>query len=225
MIPIERRSIQLTPAEVRTVRQLFEAHAPELARAADTGMQAAEVHQPFFRRHRIIEIGLVQTFPAREAHVALSDPRSGRLLTGRLDELNDMVALDPPPRIADEGIARIYGNVADYWTTGAGYYGELLIQSFDDIPFSDGLLEVEQHMVDALREMLGEHIEGLRVDPTDGGFTLTSWLVTRCQLIRRELGVQITGHLSRTDQVYDSELPVPEGRFWAMVGGRLVPVG
>jgi LacI family transcriptional regulator len=41
----------------------------------------------------------------------------------------------------------------------------------------------------------------------------------------RELVVPPDGLLRRTDQVHAADLPLPMGRLWKLVNGRVIPVG
>ena len=224
MISIERRAVTLSPAEERALRQHLLENAPGFADALQEGAATALVTQPFFRRHRIIEVEATGAFPVRSMFLALTAGGEPRILTGSLVTLNRLVGEDPPPRIDAGGTARIYANVCDEWTRDSEH-GELVIDSLDELPVFDTLEPAERALVEDLHVRLGDVVAPIDVQPGDAGWEVTKWLVASRALIHRRLRVAPTGHLLREDTVCERGLPVAMGLVWGFVDGRLVPVG
>ena len=187
------------------------------------------VKQSFFRRARILRRSPPPTASpselSRQPVFAAQLNDRVRTLTGRLDMFNQLVDADTPLGLGAVNTATMYVHMADWWTTESEH-GELIIEDFDDIPFLPDMGAVEEVLVDDLRDMLGSHITAPAMQLGGDGWLLTKWLVASGALIRRELTVDSKAHVGRSDTVYDSELPVPLGRFWgADETGRLVPTG
>lgn len=224
MISIERRTLTLTPDEDRAVGQVLSERAPAFFALLNDGLATTLVTQPFFRRHRIVELEATGAFPARSMVLALPETGAPRILSAALPALNKLAGDDPPPRIDGGGTARIYANLCDEWTTESEH-GELVIDSLEEIPWFDDLDPAEQGLVARLRDTFGAAIGPLEVEATASGWDVTKWLVASRMLVRRRLSVASTGHLLRQDVVYERALPVAHGLVWGVVQGRLVPVG
>ena len=215
----------------RAVTTQLPAWLPDLS-----GVDFLLLEQPFFRAHRICEAQRRGGFPARRFHFVLPagaggapSPSAGSaipgalVLTGHLGNLQAVCAAEPP-LLPDVDTARAFANIGDFWTTESAL-GELLLNSFAEIPWEKNLPPSEQAIVDSLRDSVAAHLQPPQVEPTPDGVRVSKWILSNRALIRRELVVSARGQLSRRDEVLDEALPVPPGNLWGMLNGRLVPTG
>ncbi|HIA04750.1 MAG TPA: hypothetical protein EYN66_23130 [Myxococcales bacterium] len=101
----------------------------------------------------------------------------------------------------------------------------MLIQEFDEIPFLDDLDPIEQVLIDDLKDAVESMIRPLHMEEYDDGFIMVKWLLSEQRLICRALEITFGGEVARTDEIFDSTLPVSAGHYWGMRNGRLVPIG
>jgi len=225
MVDITRERIRLSPAELLALKGAVGFQLPQFGPRVSAGdIRLSLMHQPWFVRHRIVEIESPGTFPAYQVHCAFDTAGQCGILTGNLVVLNAVVTADPPPRLAAADDAVVYANLIDHWTTESRL-GELLIHSLDEIPWFEELDPVEEMLIEDLGEQVGHLMGPLKVRAEGTGFVVEKWLLIACQLIYRELHVSADGHVERRDKVVDTELPCPKGEMWGMVDGRLVPTG
>lgn len=226
MVEIRREALQLSTLEAQSLQRAIAQQLPEFGpRVTAGGLETELIIQPWFARHRVIEVMAKAHFPAQAVHVAFNEAGQCGVLTGNQVVFNAMVTADPPPRISSAEEATVYANLADHWTTESGL-GELLLASFDDIPWHDGLHEVDEVLIEDLAEQVGELIGPPRlIAQGPRGYALEKWILAAAQLLHRVLHVGIGGSFERKDQLIDGELPVPRGSVWGMVDGRLVPTG
>ena len=221
---IERRRINLRGEEAQLLKTAIRAQYPSFAHRLQAGVVGEALTQPWFRRTHIIEVISENVEPATSLCTALLDGR-GYVLTGHIEHINWLVENDPPPRLTDEEQTMAYGNIMDSWST-MSQQGELLIETWDDIPFYPDCGPIERELMAATRKQLEAHIGAPKVRPGRSGWILEKWLVASGALIRRELHINTNGDIRRRDDVLDNELPVPKGNKWGMDGrGRLVPLG
>lgn len=225
MIPIGRQPLQLGPHDLAALQQGVSAQLPWFTARATAGVSAELITQPFFSYHRIVEVMSQVPHPALSVHVAFLPTGQVCVLTANLAGFCGVAAADPPPCWPGAEAAQIYANLADYWTTENTTYGELLLNNFDEIPWHSELDEVDRMVVETLQETVAAHVAPPAAEQRDGVWLMHKWVLTACTLIRRRLEVQPNGQVARHDEVMDNELPVPPGRYWGMVNGRLVPTG
>jgi hypothetical protein len=215
----------LRPLEVAALKRAVDMQRPEFGpRLTSGGIVTEAIKQPWFARHRVIEVMSQTVFPAMTIHVVFGPDGGCGVLTGNPAVFEAMVAADPPPRLADAQSATIYANVADYWTTESPL-GELGISSLDEIPWLAEIDDIELMMVEALQDAVGAEVSAPSIRSTDDGFVQVRWVVSAAQLLRREVHVSRGGQVRRTDELVEGDLPVHPGRMWGMVDGRLVPTG
>ncbi len=224
MAQLGRQSIKLGPQAINSLRGAVGFQYPQFAPRVSGGIQTELIEQPWFARHKVVEVNSVAHFPAKSITVAFDEQALCGVLTANLAVFNAIVAADPPPRIADLDDALVYGNIADHWTSESGL-GELVVASLDEVPWAEDLDPIEQMLIDDLAEQVGQLIEPLRIVRRENSFVIEKWVVAAAQLIRREVEIAPSGRVDRRDQLIDSELPCPKGEIWGMVGGRLVPIG
>ena len=225
MISIGRQPLQLGPHDLAALQQGVAAQLPWFAARTAASVNAELITQPFFSFHRIVEICSQVPHPAQSVHVAFLPTGQVCVLTANLAGFCGMAAADPPTPLTDQQTAQIYANLADYWTTENTAYGELLLNSLDEIPWQADLDEVDRVVVETLQEEVAQHVAPPRAELQDGIWQMHKWVLTASKLLHRQLRVTPAGQVSRHDELVDQELPVPPGQYWGMVDGRLVPVG
>jgi hypothetical protein len=223
MLQLARTKVQLTPAEHAQLRAAVERDAQEFAHRVANPLEVDQIEQPWFRRHRVLDVQSAVPFPARRIHVVASGTDM-HVLTAHLEHLQRTAASDPPLDLADEDSAAAYAASGNAWTR-VHALGELQVASFDEIPWYANLDGAQRKTIDELAARWGHAIgpEERRRGPD--GWVFHSWWVAMRKLIERELVVPQGGQLRRVDQVRAEELPVPPGSHWGMVNGRLVPIG
>jgi hypothetical protein len=181
-----------------------------------------KIEQPFFRQSVVIEA----TTPELRICAALAgEPRRVWLLSGRPENLSAIAELERPAELNNPKIATAYALKCSDWTLPPSPFGELLMMSFEGIPFRSPLKQEERAAVDELRARISDRIQPLRLALGVGTSEVTMWLVGGQMLVERTLIVSINGHFEQQDAVCARELPVPDGRFWGFVNDpRSVPI-
>lgn len=220
---IGRTTIALSKAELEHLRVGVERDASEFAHRLAQPLEVDRYDQPFFRRHRILEVSSAVPFPARSITVAAWDDGM-RVLTAHLDNLQSVAAHDPPLDLDDETKAAGYAEHGQGWTS-AYALGELRIGTFSDIPWFASLDAEQEQAIAELAALFGAAITGEQRTRVGEGWSFRSWWVAHRQLIERELIVPRDGKLRRTDVVHARDLPLPAGNHWRFVDGRYLPVG
>ena len=146
------------------------------------------------------------------------------ILTGHLEQLREIARADPPAGITDSEAARAYANAVDFWTT-ENDLGDLLVSTFEEIPWRKNLTDAERQRIADLESSVSTQIEPPKVRSSANDTIVTRWLLSNRRLLRRELVVSNDGQVTRTDQVVAEDLPAPSGKLWGFVKGRLVPTG
>jgi hypothetical protein len=224
MLRLSRAKIQLSPAELGPLRAAVERDAPEFAHRLANPIEVDRLEQPWFRRHRVLDVQSAVPFPARRLHVAVGPDGAVRVLTARLANLQAVAADDPPLDLDDEENAEAYAAYGNAWTS-AHALGELKLGSFGEIPWHASLDEGQRRVIEEVRARWGASIQPETRRRGPDGWAFHSWWLAMGKLIERELVVPRDGRLRRTDQVHAAELPVPPGNHWQFVNGRLLPVG
>jgi len=222
-IKLLRKPFQLSPTQLTRLREAAERDAHAFVDRLSGPIDVHEITQPWLRRHRVLEIGSAAPFPARALFVVVND-REIRVLNARLENLQRAAAEDPPLRMEREDNAADYAAYGHAWTTPAAM-GELRIESFDEIPWHARLDDKSRQQIDELRARFGDAIRPEERKQTSEGWHFRSWWIATRQLIERELIVEANGQLRRIDQVHAEYLPLPPGRHWKLVDGRLIPAG
>ncbi len=226
MSDLERRPVALAGEERRALERALAAGLPGFAPRVSEGrvFEVEEIAQPWFRHHRILEVRSPVPPPERQIHVAFDAEGACSVLTASLESFNAMSRRDSPPRLEEPDGALRYANLADWWTTESTL-GELLISTFDEIPWHRSLPPKEAERVERLRGQVADLIQPLRIERRGEDWFVEKWLVSAARLIRRELSVSQGGQVNRHDRIVAEDLPCPRGRLWGFVDGRLVPVG
>ena len=214
-----RRNPQLSPPDLDALRAAIARELPDFTARLNQAM-LVEIEQPFFLHTRIIEINSPLPAPARIVYCARMADGNIAVLSGRPEALRVLCKSDPPACDHREA-ALVLANVIAVWIVDA--LGELRIASFGEIPWRTELTDAERARVDALRASHAARIAAPDLEAVEGGFALRYWSVARSRLIRRSIRIA-TGTVEVTSEVV-AELPVPPGRVWSMVDGRLIPIG
>ncbi len=194
---------------------------PELSGLLEKSL-VHKIEQPLFRQIVVIEA----TTPEFRICTALAgEPRRTWLLSGRPENLSAMAKLERPAELNDPKTATAYALNCSDWTLPPSPFGELLVVSFEGIPFRSPLKQEERAAVDELRARIGDRIQPLRLALGVGTFEVTIWLVCGQMLVERTMKLSINGHFELQDAVCARELPVPDGRLWGFVSDpRSVPI-
>ena len=223
MLQLARTKIQLMPAELAELRAAVEKGAPEFAHRLANPTEVDRIEQPWFVRHRVLDVQSAVPFPARRIHVVAAEGEM-RVLTAHLEHLQETAAADPPADLDGAENAAAYAGYGNAWTR-VHALGELKVGSFDEIPWYGDLDDAQRKVIDDLRATWGPEIRPETRRLSFDGWVFHSWWIAMGKLIERELVVPRDGQLRRIDQVRAAELPVPPGNHWQFVNGRLVPVG
>jgi hypothetical protein len=220
---IGRTTIKLSAAEQQALRVAVERDAPELSDRLAHPAEVDRYDQPFFRRHRILEVAWATPFPAKSVTVAAWDDGM-HVLTAHIEHLQAVAAHDPPLDLDDETKAAGYAEHGQGWTS-AYALGELKIGTFSDIPWNGFREPEDDTIIDDLGKRFGDRISIERRERVPEGWRFHSWWLAHRQLIERELIVPRDGKLRRIDTIHARDLPVPAGNHWRFVNGRYLPVG
>ncbi len=214
------------PVEDRfSLRTAVERDLPAFARRLDGVLEIEEIAQPFFTGLQVLEVVSAAPPPPQKIHLGRSEsPRRLWVLTRHIEHLRAMAELERPRDLTDPNAAKEYALHATAWTTESPL-GELRVASLDEVPWFDDLSDAERARVDELRRTLAGEIGPEKLEMAIAEYRLTYWLVANQRLIRRTLTVPLSGALRRDDRVVADQLPVPPGKIWKFVDGRLVPVG
>lgn len=221
MTALTRQPLHLSPHQRQSLAQALP--WPASRTAPDTPLETEVLLQPWFQNHRIVEVRSPLPHPPLQAHLALAPDDAWLLLTGHLETLNHLARRDPPSLQTDQEALR-YANLVDWWTTESRL-GELLLDSFQEIPWLRPLSPEQRAYVRHLEDRFAAQIHPLRIERQEGAWGVTKWLLSAARLLRRTLTVTPQGQLSRQDEVLAEDLPCPRGEFWGFVDGRLVPIG
>lgn len=224
MVPVKSSPIRLAPDEMEALKRAVAVERAPFLHRLDRPVTTTRIEQPFFSRHRIVEVSSAMPMPATRVHVALAPDGTVRVLSGRLANLHAIAAAEPPHSLDDAEHAQAYANLADFWTSESEF-GDVTVASFADIPWKTTLAPDERARIDELRKTLGEAIAPMTLARTENGHALSLWVVANRRLVHRRLHVPLDGKLRRDDEVRAAELPVHPGRLWGFVNGRLVPTG
>jgi hypothetical protein len=223
MLELARTRISLTPTELSRLRAAAERDAHAFVDRLQGPIEVEQVEQPWFRRHRILEVASAAPFPARSLDVATADGEF-LVLNARIDHLQHIAAADPPAgmdRLENAAPYAVYGNG---WTSTSAM-GEVRIDSFDQIPWQASLDDAQRARIEALRQRWSAEIRPETSEHSAAGWRFRHWCIATRQLVERELLVEPSGQLRRTERFHEQYLPVPPGRYWRLVQGRLIPVG
>lgn len=205
------------------LRLEVEARRPTFARRLDRSVLIDEVANPWFRQHRILFVQSPSPMPAIGIVVCLAPSGRVRVLAGQVTALNE-VARAERIELTDDKDARAYANVVTSWTRAADF-PEMPVDSFDAIPFRPDLTETERSRIQRLRAEVTGRLAPLSFVRAGDGWRLDVWLVSVSRLIHRTADLRADGTLDVGDDIVATELPIPPGRVWDMVDGRLLPVG
>lgn len=218
-----RTTITLSSEEQAQLETAVRAEAASFIDRLAGNLKIERIDQPWFRRHRVLEVGSPMPFPARRVYVAAYDGGM-HVLSAHLENLRRVAAHDPPSELDDEATAAAYATHGNAWTREYAN-GELKIGTYSDIPWHPGLKPEEQARVDELGARLGGSIAPEQHRRTDEGWVIRTWWVAHRRLIEREIVVPRDGQLRRHDTIHAEDLPLPPGNVWRMVNGRYLPVG
>lgn len=205
------------------LRREIGVHRPIFLERLDRPILIEDVGNPWFRQHRILFVQSPSPMPAIGITVCLAPSGRYRVLAGQPTALNEVARAE---RIAltDDEDARAYANLVTSWTRAADF-PEMPVESFDEIPFRPALSEADRSRIQRLRAEVIGRMAPLSFVRAGDGWRLDVWLVSVSRLIHRIADLRADGTLDVRDDIVATELPVPPGRVWGMVDGRLVPVG
>jgi hypothetical protein len=224
VLRLARTPVRLTPAEHAALRAAAERDAPAFAPRLDRPVDVVRLEQPWFRRHRVLELVSAAPPPDRRIHVAVGPTGTVLMFTAHIERLRQVAAEDPPPGLDERDAAADYATYGDFWTRVSAL-GELIVEAFDEIPWYPAPDAAQRERVALLRAAWAESITTQVCRRTDEGWSLRSWRLIERRLVERELVVPRDGQLRRRDATRATELPVPPGRYWKLVNGRGVPAG
>jgi hypothetical protein len=216
--------LELTPHRRAELRVAVAREARHFAHRLDRPLDVERREQPWFRRHEVLDVQSPVPFPAMRLYVAVAGDDHVRVLTGRLANLHRVAGADPPPGLDDPERAEDYAVFANAWTCESSL-GELKIAYVDDIPWPDRLGREALAEVRELRRRFAAAVGPEERRQTADGWAFRSWWVAMRRLVERELVVPPDGRLRRTDIVHAVDMPLPAGRLWKVVAGRLIPIG
>ena len=217
--------LELSPVRRDALRVAVAREARHFAHRLDRPLEVERREQPWFRRHEVLDVQSPVPFPAMRLYVAVAgDDDAVRVLTAHLANLHRVAEADPPPGLDDPERAEDYAVFANAWTCEATL-GELKIADVDDIPWPDGLGREALAEVRELRRRFAPAVGPEQRWRTADGWAFRSWWVVMRRLVERELVVPPDGRLRRTDVVHAVDMPLPAGRLWKVVAGRLIPIG
>jgi hypothetical protein len=223
-VTIGARKLSLDPGErallAAAVERDWGRFAPRLAGRIDV----SERLQPWWPRHRVLEVSSPAPMPATMIHVAVTPSGGWRVLRGHPEVISELARVDRPAQLADAEQARAYASICTSWTTDA-QWGELTVAAFDEIPFREELSAAERELVKELRMRHAADLHAPALVAREDGWIIESWVVSQARLIHRRVTVGQDGQLGRADTIVASSLPVPPGKAWGLVNGRYVPVG
>jgi hypothetical protein len=159
------------------------------------------------------------TRPLKKRFFIAAEP-AWTLLTGHVDRFNAL----PHAPVTSLERARAVARIADMSTT-TWQLGQLAIASFDEIPWRPWLEDRDRKRIEAARATAGARIAPERESFHDDTYTFETWVVTEGTLLLRTLAVTTSGTFSRSDEIVADPVPVPLGRHWGLVDGRLIPTG
>ncbi|MFT5467516.1 MAG: hypothetical protein ACI8UO_002620 [Verrucomicrobiales bacterium] len=143
-------------------------------------------------------------------------------LRGSLEAFNELVQAKPPVGMEEELTARGYIHSVDAWTCAATW-DEFLLECWSDLPVAGA--DLVHPSIQQAEQRWGNLIQPPSIERKDGDWRMEKWVLSDRRLVRRTLTVDAEGRVDRQDEICAAELPVPEGRFWAVgPGGRLIPV-
>src|SRR5579871_529340 len=210
MVNISSRPVTLSPEEARRLDEALAAESPKFVHAARGPLTVLLLEQPFFKRHKLLVAQSPMAFPAQQVHAVVSPFGEVHVLTGHLEHLQRAAENERPIGLDGDELARAYANVVDFWTTESEL-GELLVESFDDIPFFPHPTPVERARIDVARAKASARVQPPSLARIESGHLLTKWVVANKRLLKRELVVPVDGRVRRTDEIVLDELPVHAG--------------
>lgn len=180
-----------------------------------------EVPQDVFPGVRVLRMDLATMPLKKRAYLAAGDTWS--VLTGHIDSYN-LLAAGAAQTVSSFERARHVARLADTWTT-TWEHGQLEVASFAEIPWRTWIEADERARIEAARANIADQIAPEQLACVDGEYVITTWVVAHAKLLRRTLGVTFGGRFRRSDEVMTPSLPIPLGRYWRVVDGRLIPTG
>ena len=203
----------LSSEDCEALRREVAHELPELSGFLEKSL-VHKIEQPFFRQVEVIE---ATTQELRICAALAGEPRRAWLLSGRPENLNAIAELERPAELNNQKIATAYALNCSDWTLPPSPFGELLVTSFDEMPFRSPLTQEERAAVDELRARIGDRIQPVRLALGVGTSEVTIWLVSGQMVVERTMKLLINGHFEQQDAVCARGLPMPDGRFWGFV--------
>jgi hypothetical protein len=220
----DRKPLVLSAAEREQLGRAIARDRPELAAPLSGPIVQTELLlQDLFPRQRVFIVE-APGFHSAQIHVAWL--RSGEMLvlTGHVKNFCALAAADPPAGLSDPKIATEYAEQASDWTA-TSQFGALRIGSVDEIPWFAKPSADDQARIDEVRAAFAARIAPQKLFASAFTYELVYWLIDNQRLIERTLVVYPNGQFACNDQVHAQGLPIPQGRYWGTVNGRIVPVG
>ncbi|MFN0247315.1 MAG: hypothetical protein ACKV2T_10545 [Kofleriaceae bacterium] len=190
--------------------------------AKDEHFTISEVEQAILPRERILCVVFLARSQKKTSYV-VAGTGEWILLTGHVDHFN-AIAERSALTASSLDEARAIARLADTWTT-TWEHGQLEIASFAEIPWRSYLEDRDHKTIEAARVNVGPRIGPEEQVHENGEYVFTTWVIAHAKLLRRTLGVTESGRFRRGDEIVVPLVPVPLGRYWTRVDGRLIPTG
>ena len=206
-ITIASKLIEVDPDVMERVKAACAAEWPAFLPRFGGPLQCYERVQPWWRRHRLVDVHSPVPAPAVSLPVVFVPGGAIRVLRGHPEHVVEMARTDPPRNLDLPSHARAYATFCGEMTSDAEG-GEQSVDSFDQIPFRTSLAPAERELIKALRVKHAADIHAPKLEKTAAGFVLEMWMVSRSRLIHRKVVVPRSGQLTREEHVLADPIPV-----------------
>lgn len=207
-VRVEARSVfgRLTRHRVADDRfgRALAAIAPELTVAKRTILEHGK---DCFPEHCILKIRCGDD----SLWIALSD--GGEVVRCTLEALASIAASTPTNSVAPAAYVDFIDKVTSEYR-----YGELIVETFDKIPWRAKLTDEERAYIEELRT--ASRVEPQVVEQLADRFVVRRWIVAHQKLICRVLTLWPTGVVQREDAVIGEAIPTHVGKLWAYNSDR-----
>lgn len=218
---VSRGPGQITTEQLVALRRTAPRERPTFAHRLELPLMVEELRNPWFKASRILSVQSPVPMPAMGTVVAVTPAGEARFLSGQPATLNELIRGEALA-LADDDAARAYANTMTFWTRGSDW-PELPVASFEDIPFRRNLSDTERATVEKLRTEV--RMAAPAFTRHGAGWRLDVWLASSSRLLHRVADIAADGVIDVRDEIVAPSIPVPPGRAWGTVGGRMVPIG
>jgi hypothetical protein len=182
-------ALALSGDERQRARAICEANYRVFAHRLDGPLFAYLRTQRWWKHHRIVEIQSAAPMPAEGVAFGFGPNGDVCVLRAHVENLQNIIRVDPPTEPITTQEARAYAMFCNGLTTDARW-GELTVDSFDDIPLRTLLAPDERAAIEELRDKHAARMHPPALDESSEGFSLRLWVVSMSRLIEREIRSQ-----------------------------------